>query len=652
MNCWQKLGIEPTNDKRAIKRAYAQQLKQNNPETNPEGFQQLRDAYDQALELAEQVELVEQTASDAETAESKTLPELHLSLNLTKTGYQFRSPGNRPQEPQANEKNRVEHQQQQEIEGVLQQLMTLLSKGETEPAIDYLQQRLTEGFFQALDVRYELEGQLLQRLVQQQWFNMPFSRFLAQHFQWQIDIDNEHNMIGHHFDQDSPYRRPFHLYCSRYLSELIREKIRYCIKQISTDSEFKRYLEFELLLFQDTPNDKLLAFCRNESNRVLVKAVHKYLALYNFNNRSVEGLPFNRLNILMAKGLYSNAQPAAVFKQAEEPRLRKAFGIIFLILTFAIIINNNINSHQPSQSNKDYLQQYAQILSDAGIKANLDKTILEHKASQGNAQSQYRLGLTLLYGPQPDYTLGLTWLQRAAEQNVPDAKRILGLFYLYGDFVSKDTQQGQTLLQEAIGLGSSKAARQLALEYLSGIHITENDQAAFLLFDEISNKSGYDLLWLSKLYRDGIGVMQNQAEANKFAEAAMAQASAADINKFAWDLSVNSAAALTDGERAVQLMKPLLTKHEQHNWELTDTLAAAFARMGDYNAAVETQQRAIEQMPADVSAVQKALMQKRLSSYRAHKPYVERLNNVSLADVQPSNLLMGYAARKNETAVE
>ncbi|WP_122314715.1 J domain-containing protein [Pseudomonas cichorii] len=52
MNCWSVLGLEPDTDTRSIKRQYATLLKQYRPDEDPEGFQRLREAYEQALDWA------------------------------------------------------------------------------------------------------------------------------------------------------------------------------------------------------------------------------------------------------------------------------------------------------------------------------------------------------------------------------------------------------------------------------------------------------------------------------------------------------------------------------------------------------------------------------------------------------------------------
>lgn len=52
MNCWTILKIEPTNDIKVIKRAYAKQLKIYHPEECPKEFETLQWAYETALKIA------------------------------------------------------------------------------------------------------------------------------------------------------------------------------------------------------------------------------------------------------------------------------------------------------------------------------------------------------------------------------------------------------------------------------------------------------------------------------------------------------------------------------------------------------------------------------------------------------------------------
>ncbi|MFD3259652.1 tetratricopeptide repeat protein [Paenibacillus lentus] len=54
MRIWTILGIEQTYDTSVIRRAYAKKLQIHHPEDDPQGYQQLREAYDQAMRLAKQ----------------------------------------------------------------------------------------------------------------------------------------------------------------------------------------------------------------------------------------------------------------------------------------------------------------------------------------------------------------------------------------------------------------------------------------------------------------------------------------------------------------------------------------------------------------------------------------------------------------------
>jgi len=59
MDCWKVLGIEATNDKLAIKEAYMNKLNIFHPEEDPEGFQNLRQAYESALKQCESEEEID-----------------------------------------------------------------------------------------------------------------------------------------------------------------------------------------------------------------------------------------------------------------------------------------------------------------------------------------------------------------------------------------------------------------------------------------------------------------------------------------------------------------------------------------------------------------------------------------------------------------
>lgn len=71
MNCFTVLGIEPTTEKKKIKRAYAAMSREFHPEEHPEEFQRIHDAYEEALMWAERQQAgeTEDTESDSAGAE-------------------------------------------------------------------------------------------------------------------------------------------------------------------------------------------------------------------------------------------------------------------------------------------------------------------------------------------------------------------------------------------------------------------------------------------------------------------------------------------------------------------------------------------------------------------------------------------------------
>lgn len=71
-NHWEILGLEPTGDALAIKKAYAGLLKQNRPDEQPDAYQALRQAYEWALSEAEWLRRAPQEADPLETDQLET----------------------------------------------------------------------------------------------------------------------------------------------------------------------------------------------------------------------------------------------------------------------------------------------------------------------------------------------------------------------------------------------------------------------------------------------------------------------------------------------------------------------------------------------------------------------------------------------------
>ncbi|WP_456074247.1 J domain-containing protein [Holdemanella biformis] len=74
MNAWEILGIEPTSDKKEIKKAYARLLKQYHPEENPEEFKQIQAAYQQCLHSNQEIESVSYEQNIESKQDIKTQP--------------------------------------------------------------------------------------------------------------------------------------------------------------------------------------------------------------------------------------------------------------------------------------------------------------------------------------------------------------------------------------------------------------------------------------------------------------------------------------------------------------------------------------------------------------------------------------------------
>ncbi len=89
-------------------------------------------------------------------------------------------------------------------------------------------------------------------------------------------------------------------------------------------------------------------------------------------------------------------------------------------------------------------------------------------------------------------------------------------------------------------------------------------------------------------------------------------------NNLAWLLATAKAPGFRDGKRAVKLALKACELSDWKKVEYIDTLAAGYARIGDFDNAVKWQEKALGQSkPAGP-----AEFQERLNFYRKHKPWL------------------------------
>jgi tetratricopeptide (TPR) repeat protein len=97
------------------------------------------------------------------------------------------------------------------------------------------------------------------------------------------------------------------------------------------------------------------------------------------------------------------------------------------------------------------------------------------------------------------------------------------------------------------------------------------------------------------------------------------------LNSLAWLLATTPDAAIRDGKHAVEIAMQACDRRQWTSASYIDTLAAAYAEVGDFDSAVKFEQMAIARLKAD--PVLKADLEKRLHLFQSGSPYREEKRN-------------------------
>ncbi|BAJ00476.1 tetratricopeptide repeat protein [Shewanella violacea] len=212
-------------------------------------------------------------------------------------------------------------------------------------------------------------------------------------------------------------------------------------------------------------------------------------------------------------------------------------------------------------------------------------------------------------------------IQLKASQGEQEAQFLLGLMYLSGRFVSQDQQQGIKWISAAAEQGHPKAQQTLADLSFEG-NIIQRDLGTaehwYLMLSEQGNK--WAQFRLGFIYAaGGEGVERN---CGKAVERFNSVGDEVSLGNVAWILATCPEAEYRNGDKALELARSLVASDQQDPTNL-DNLAAAYAETGDYNSAVETQQKAIHALKNSKMVNRSDEFEQRLQSYQQNKPFRE-----------------------------
>ncbi|WP_076538970.1 tetratricopeptide repeat protein [Shewanella sp. UCD-KL21] len=212
---------------------------------------------------------------------------------------------------------------------------------------------------------------------------------------------------------------------------------------------------------------------------------------------------------------------------------------------------------------------------------------IQLRAAEGNADAQFLLGLMSFAGRFVDQDIdqGLYWVEQAALQDHIKAQQTLADLTFEGKLLPRDLAVAEKWYQSLAKHGDPRAHFRLGFIYSAG-------------GDGVSRSCGKAL--------------------EQFTQAGDAIA----LGNVAWILATCPEEEYRDGSKAVQLALQLLESNANDPTNL-DNLAAAYAEMGEFELAVDTQQKAIEALKQNPEVAQSDEFMMRLEQYQQGRAYRE-----------------------------
>ncbi len=234
------------------------------------------------------------------------------------------------------------------------------------------------------------------------------------------------------------------------------------------------------------------------------------------------------------------------------------------------------------------------------------------------------LSIGFMYGNgelgEPDPVAAADYYRQALEQGVPVAAVHLAYAHLTGNGVEQDTDAALSLYTQAADAGVSAAFVGLGHMYEFGEGVAADAQAALAWYEKgaaADDPDALNRLVAFHLRREG---NEARLEALRWSRKAAKLGSAQAHNDYAWLLATSKFEGLRNGTLALDQASKAVELEPRASF--LDTLAAAYAELGDFELAITTQRQAIASITDEDGEIRDDL-EERLQYYERSEPWRE-----------------------------